>query len=514
MFEFLFAPLFTLRAQTQNRPYISLGKTLNLKSSNSDSSSLITSANMWELAVILTISVVVCYLFLEKINNLGRERPRSGSEPWQLGSSIRLDIAKAEICATTQGCKDILASAWMWEESTGLATEPGHGQLSLLETRAGPNIRLAESFEIENPFTTIDEEYYKNSRMKMVRLLKTSDEDWRMLWNWSKEIARNGVAKQGSKATIPLVPLVQSVVFQVVMRNFFPDASKRENDVAIANITRLINQIWVDSKRRRKDPQNPDLGSGILAELGEFFKLNRFLDSDTRSLAALKRNLARVLPTWVGKKPRESPLNIILPTYETLWRVVFHCTVEVLFRHEDRSGAWKSCLGDFGQILDTEAKFSIHAALEHRPCIMDISKEALRLYPPTKRIYRWSQVESAHGGLDGHPDNCAADIEAVHRDPQIWGPDAAEFRPERWSGYTAEERKRVNEAFMPFGHGSMSCPAKDFAPKMIGLIVAALVGELGDGFEWVAGVAADRIDGAGPLRTERNSYETLGLRRM
>lgn len=41
----------------------------------------------------------------------------------------------------------------------------------------------------------------------------------------------------------------------------------------------------------------------------------------------------------------------------------------------------------------------------------------------------------------------------MHRDPDIWGPDAEDFRPERW------EDMRPMWKFVPFGGGPRICPA-------------------------------------------------------
>lgn len=42
----------------------------------------------------------------------------------------------------------------------------------------------------------------------------------------------------------------------------------------------------------------------------------------------------------------------------------------------------------------------------------------------------------------------------IHRDPDIWGPDAEKFRPERW------EDLRPYWNFVPFGGGPRRCPAQ------------------------------------------------------
>lgn len=451
------------------------------------------------------ISVFIRYLFPSGRHIPETKHQLSGSSPWQHPDNAHLKIRNTDICTTIQGCKDILMSAWRGKNFVGWEE-----RMTLLETRAGPNIRLAKNFGIENPFTTIDEDYHKDFKVKIAKILKTSGPEWRRLWTLSKEITHDHVAKQESKTNIPLVSLIQSVVFKIVMLKFFPDDSKLDEDAAIANITRLINTIWIDSKRS----QNLDSTDGILFTLRKILKRDLSPDSVTRNLAALKKNLAYVLPSTDCENPRESPLNIILPAYETLWRVVFNSIIEVLFRHEDKNSLWKACIRKLGQPLDSKGDVSLYTDTKCGLSILAIVNEALRLYPPTKRIYRWEQRENQHGTLNEYPELCAADIEAVHRDDQIWGLDALQFDPERWSRYSADEEKRVKESFMPFGVGSLSCPAKKFAPKMVGLIVAVLVEELESRFSCVAELEEDHIDGVEPLKAKRDSYDTLRLARL
>lgn len=57
---------------------------------------------------------------------------------------------------------------------------------------------------------------------------------------------------------------------------------------------------------------------------------------------------------------------------------------------------------------------------------------------------------------------------SIHHSREIWGPDADEFRPERWDGATARQRN----AFIPFSFGPRACVGRNVAEMEMKLIVA------------------------------------------
>lgn len=56
----------------------------------------------------------------------------------------------------------------------------------------------------------------------------------------------------------------------------------------------------------------------------------------------------------------------------------------------------------------------------------------------------------------------------IHHSKEIWGPDALEFKPERWFNVT----QRQKDAFIPFSHGPRSCVGRNVAEMEMKLIAA------------------------------------------
>lgn len=91
----------------------------------------------------------------------------------------------------------------------------------------------------------------------------------------------------------------------------------------------------------------------------------------------------------------------------------------------------------------------------------------MRLLPPVAAQSRGCIAPSilpTGGGPDGKlpvyvkpGDMIAINFYTVHRDPEIFGPDPEDFRPERWA------ETRPTWEFLPFGGGARHCPAQQLA---------------------------------------------------
>ncbi|MCJ1350680.1 MAG: hypothetical protein MMC33_000661 [Icmadophila ericetorum] len=367
-------------------------------------------------------------------------------------------------------CRRILAC-------TGLNEADLRNKWDALVSRAVPNQRLKRAFGIDNAFTTTNKDYHKRFRRSVEFKLKMDAHGWKDIADSALAIVRNKTERDSyNRKGIQLGALVQSLTFRISLRVLFSQNPLKLDENDVESITHRINYIWIHSKLPMDHIP---------------------LFSDQRDL---QEALKRVLPDH-ALTPRETPLNYILPGYETTWRVTLRCAIEVIFRDGKRHTEWRDALKTFlaNPTMENFEK-------PYGSCLVSVSfivSEALRLYPPTRRVFR-----AVHLATRDYPEIIAADVENCHRNPAVWGEDAFCFLPARWGNIDSQ----AVEAFIPFGGKPFTCPAKqEFGPRMIGVLVAALVVGISEEYDWRALCPHDEISSNEPLALARDSYETLTL---
>lgn len=104
-----------------------------------------------------------------------------------------------------------------------------------------------------------------------------------------------------------------------------------------------------------------------------------------------------------------------------------------------------------------------------------VIQEVMRLYPPAAFVSREALEETQIGRITVPKGVCIWTlIPTLHRDPDIWGADANEFNPERFSSGVSSACK-VPQAYIPFGLGPRLCLGKNFAMVQLKVVIALII---------------------------------------
>jgi cytochrome P450 len=121
------------------------------------------------------------------------------------------------------------------------------------------------------------------------------------------------------------------------------------------------------------------------------------------------------------------------------------------------------------------SSFHLHAESCYGVQLAMILNESLRLYPPTIATIRRSKADVELGGYKvPSGTEILIPILALHHDQSIWGNDANEFNPARFSGGVARAAKH-HVAFIPFGLGVRTCIGQNLAILQAKLTLAILL---------------------------------------
>lgn len=129
--------------------------------------------------------------------------------------------------------------------------------------------------------------------------------------------------------------------------------------------------------------------------------------------------------------------------------------------------------------LDTDDKITSDV-IDNMPYLHAVCNEVLRLWAPVPLTLR----DTAHDTtIIGHfiPKGTKVILApwAINYSTQLWGPDAADFKPERWTapGQANAGGAESNYAFLTFLHGPRGCIGSKFAVAELACLIAAFVGK-------------------------------------
>ncbi|KAH9915560.1 uncharacterized protein BXZ73DRAFT_106108 [Epithele typhae] len=359
---------------------------------------------------------------------------------------------------------------------------PSEGDLpSLLAARAHANERFTNAFDIHSTFTSPSRAVHDTFVRRMKALID------------SKATGCDVHLHPPAAAAQPFDKTVRAIVLHLVLVALLDADPAALEYPALDRFAETLNDLWTRSKAPAPIP--PHL------------------------LAALQAQLR----AWVPRTQENAGANhleVIIPAYETMWRVVAVALAHVHLDPRLRAG-----FDAFG--ARPTADELGRAAVDGAPSAHSVVLEVLRLYPPTRRIAR-HVPRAPHADADAHHplaalvqrflfnfntrpstptrdfDVLVADVEAAQREGAAWGPDPDAFDPRRWerAGGSPSSPPPSAAALLAFGHGRLKCVASGWAPGAAAAIVAGVLS---------AGARVERADGADAVSGGRDAWRGWSL---
>ncbi|KAL9250717.1 Cytochrome P450 CYP72A219-like protein [Drosera capensis] len=146
-------------------------------------------------------------------------------------------------------------------------------------------------------------------------------------------------------------------------------------------------------------------------------------------------------------------------------------TMILLSKHQDwQDRARKEVMNTFGEAMPTLDH------LNQLKIVTMILQEVLRIYPPFVQLNRLVHEDIKLGKFI-LPAGILVNLPIIllHHDHQIWGDDAKEFNPERFSEGVLEATKGNTVSYFPFGWGPRICIGQNFSLIEAKLAVAMIL---------------------------------------
>uniref|UniRef100_A0A1J3HFG7 Cytochrome P450 72A15 n=1 Tax=Noccaea caerulescens TaxID=107243 RepID=A0A1J3HFG7_NOCCA len=281
------------------------------------------------------------------------------------------------------------------------------------------------------------------------------------------------VSEKGSSCEVDVWPGLVSMTADVISRTAFGSSYKEGQRIfeLQTELTKLITQAFQKSfipgylylptkgNRRMKAAAREvqDIIRGIVnkrlraREAGE-------APSDDLLGTLLESNLGQAKGHGMSIEDVIEECKLFYFAGQETTSVLLNWTMVLLSQHQDwQARAREEVMQVFG---DKEPHTE---GLNQLKVMTMVFYEVLRLYPPITQLTRAVHKEIKLGDLtlpDGVEINLP--IILVHRDPELWGDDAADFKPERFrDGLSKATKNQVS--FFPFGWGPRICIGQSFA---------------------------------------------------
>ena len=287
---------------------------------------------------------------------------------------------------------------------------------STFQTRANANCHLRTAFGIQNPFVNGEKQFHDEYVKCVHRRLTKVTSDW-------SDIVNCAISAGKQIPPISDIESIRKAVRMIVMSIALKIIGiERYRFDELNRVGELINLIWLAAKT----------GEDASKDRGELYSILKQWRTD---------EFINDLATLSGVNEECAILSILIPSYETMYRVVLP-----LIYHSQQKASFHRFLKLGVSTID------LNSVTEEGYTYLCLIQETLRLYPVVKRIKRSSTWEAS-----------AIDIEQIHK--ETWS-NADVFDPNRW---TTERRG----GYLPFGGGRGRCIANE---RIVGMVVYIVLG--------------------------------------
>ncbi|QCE15416.1 cytochrome P450 714A1-like [Vigna unguiculata] len=353
-----------------------------------------------------------------------------------------------------------------------------------LEPMLGNGILRANGISWSQQRKLVAAEFFMDKVKGMVDLMIESAQP--ILLKWEQTIESQG----GATAEVKVDKDLRGLSADVISRVCFGHSYSKGKEV----FSKLRSMQKAMFKHR-----------GFLFGLGSFREKLSFKSKKQNEIANLEKEIESLIWELVEKRKRECSeasssekdlMQLLLEAAmsdQSLGKdfskrfIVDNCKNIYFAGHETTAVAASWCLMLLGLHLEWQTRIRAEVA-EHCPngipdsdslpllkTLGMVIQEVLRLYPPAAFVSREAYEDIQIGNLDVPKGVCLWTlIPTLHRDPEIWGADANEFKPERFSEGVSKACK-YPQAYVPFGLGTRLCLGKNFAMVELKVVLALII---------------------------------------
>ncbi|XP_055925093.1 cytochrome P450 3A24-like [Argiope bruennichi] len=243
-------------------------------------------------------------------------------------------------------------------------------------------------------------------------------------------------------------------------------------------IKELIQSVKdvISMRRKNKESRRPDLLQMMIdAEIDDLSTvtsedLTATGDSDNKEKEVKSSTSSKLIRKMTDADILDNSVLFFLAGYETT-STALAFTTHFLIQHEE---AQEKVRQEVQQLLETEGELDYYSVSKLQ-YLDQVFQESLRLYPPIYLFVSRECGEDVEFGNIKLKKGTAIQVPAfyMHRDPELWGADVKEFKPERFS---PENKSKIHPmAFQAFGQGPRNCVGMRFAYMEAKLALARLL---------------------------------------